>query len=142
MATLGSLRGASPLAMKTVMAVRLRAAAKIIAVLAKERASAFSTRIPGTIKVVGGTSGVWITAGGPKGADAPNAYPFEDGVRHPLFGMAGDGRPGDRAAPGKGHWYPQPHRPFLEDAAEEGAEACAVEFAKVFDDWAKSLGLS
>jgi hypothetical protein len=142
MSSLGALRGASPLAMKQIMAVRLRAAAEIIAVLARAKSAGFSTRIPASIKVIGGTSGVWITAGGPGGKDAPNAYPFETGARHPLFGLAGDGRPGDRAAPGKGHWYPQPKRPFLEEAALEGMEPCAAEFAKVLDDWAKQLDLA
>jgi hypothetical protein len=128
MATLGALRGASPLAMKQLMAVRLRAAAECIAILARAKAAGFSSRIPGTIKVIGGTGGVWITAGGPGGKDAPNAYPFETGARHPLFGNTK-------------HWYPQPKKPFLEEAAAEGADAAINEFAKVLDDWAKQLNL-
>jgi hypothetical protein len=129
MATLGSLRGASPLAMKQIMAVRLRAAAECIAVLARAKSAAFSTRIPASIKVIGGTGGVWIMAGGAGGKDAPNAYPFETGARHPLFGNTK-------------YWYPQPKRPFLEEAAAEGAEAAINEFAKVIDDWSDQLGLS
>ena len=139
--SLGSLRAASSPHLKAAQAKRLREAAEIIATAARGLSAKFSKRIPASIKIIGGVAGMWITAGGPDGSEAPNAYPFEDGVRHPLFGLAGDGRPGDRAQPGKGHWYPQPKRPFLEEAAEATAEEAAEAFSSVIDDWCKTLNL-
>jgi hypothetical protein len=141
--SLGALRAASTPQLKAAQAKRLREAAEIIANAARGISGKFSKRIPASIKIIGGTAGMWITAGGPDGKEAPNAYPFEDGVRHPLFGLAGDGRPGDRAHgdPKKGHWYPQPKRPFLEEAAEATAEEAAEAFSAVIDDWCKTLNL-
>lgn len=116
--------------LKKMMGPRLKAAAEVIAAVARAKATAIpSKRIPPSIRIMGGTSGVWITAGGPGGQEAPNAYPFEYGVRHPLFGNTK-------------HWYAQPHKPFLEEAADEAADKAAEEFAEVLIDWAKALDLA
>jgi hypothetical protein len=125
--SLGVLRAASSPALMRAKAARLREAAEIIAEAARGISATFSKRIPASIKIIGGASGMWITAGGPEGKIAPNAYPFEDGVRHPLFGM--------------NHWYPQPKRPFLEEAVTASADQAAEAFALVIDDWAKTLDL-
>jgi hypothetical protein len=116
--------------MKGAVAKRLRLAGAIVAAAAKARASAFSTRIPASIKLTGGTTGVFIVAGGDA---APNAYPFEYGKDHPVFAT------GDRST---WHWGKTPKRPFLEEAVDETADLAAEEFAQVVDDWAKMLGLS
>jgi hypothetical protein len=106
---------------------RLREAAEIIAEAARRISSRFSRRIPASVNVVTNTTGTYVMAGGP---DAPNAYPFdppEPPSRHPLYGN-------------RKHWYNQPYRPFLEEAAEEAADKAAEAYAKVIDDWAKELG--
>lgn len=63
---------------------RLKEAAEFVAVIARSNAAEFSTRVPGTVKVMGGRSGVIIRAGGPNG---PAAYTAETAARHPLFGL-------------------------------------------------------
>lgn len=126
--TLSALRGASTAAMKRAYAARLREAAEIIAIKAREISASFSKRIPTSIVVRGGTGGVWIEAGGPGGSIAPNAYPFETGARHPLFGDTK-------------HWYPQPKRPFLIEAGDAAIEQAAEAFSQVFDDWCEELDL-
>jgi hypothetical protein len=117
---------------------RLEAAAGIIAQKAREISGTFSRRIPGSVRVrtyaarggttvSGGTT--YVEAGGPT---APNAFPFDPPKppsRHPLFG--------DRE-----HWYNQPYRPFLEEAAEAAADKAAEEYAKVIDDWCEETGLT
>ncbi len=127
--TLAQLRSASTPAMKRAYALRLREAAEIIAIKARAISAGFSKRIPISIVVRGGTGRVWIEAGGPDGSIAPNAYPFETGARHPLFGS--------KTAP----WYPQPKRPFLIEAGEAAIEQAAEAFSQVFDDWCKELDL-
>jgi hypothetical protein len=102
---------------------RLKEAGVLIAGIARGNAS-FSTRIPASIRVGGGRSGVVVRAGSVK---APHAYAFELGKRHPLFGN-------------RGYWYPTAHIAFLEDAAESGAEAAAQIVAQVIDDWAAEYG--
>ena len=129
MSTLGALRAASTPAMKKAMAVRLREAAEIIATAVRVAAAETkSKRIPATVKIVGGTSGLWVTAGGTDGKEAPNAYAFEEGARHPLFGNTN-------------HWYAQRHVPFLEEGADASADKAAEAFALVIDDWQKTLDL-
>lgn len=55
-----------------------------------------------------------VSAGGP---DAPEAVMFEEPrARHPLFGN-------DK------YWYDQPHRPFLEEAAEAKADEAMQAYA-------------
>jgi hypothetical protein len=111
---------------------RLEAAAEIVATQAREISSKFSRRIPLSVRVktygnVNETT--YVEAGGP---EAPQAYPFDPVTppsRHPLLG--------DRE-----HWYDQPYRPFLEEAAEMAADKAAEEFAKVIDDWCDETGLT
>lgn len=129
-AQLANLRGLSSTAMKASVGKRLRVAGQVVAADAKGRASAFSSRIPGTVKVTGGTTMVYIVAGGEQ---APNAYPFEYGKDHPVYAT------GDRST---WHWGKTPKRPFLQEAADATAELVAEEFALVIDDWCKMLGLS
>lgn len=113
-------------AARAAEAARLRQAAQIIANAAKRNAAAFSRRIPPATSVGGGLSGkgVYVRTNGNK---ARNAAPFEFGERHPLFG--------DR-----NHWYATPHRPYMEDAAEQTLDRAAEAYAEVVDDWAQQLG--
>jgi hypothetical protein len=104
---------------------RLKEAGNLVAGIARGNAS-FSSRIPGSIRVGGGRSGVVVRAGSTK---APHAYAFELGKRHPLFGKTG---PGD--------WFPTAHIPFLENAAVAGFDAAAEIVAQVIDDWAAENG--
>jgi hypothetical protein len=108
---------------------RLEAAAEIVAEAARGISSKFSTRIPGSVRVVTVRGTTYIQAGG---ATAPNAAPFDPvkpPSRHPLFG--------DRE-----HWYNQPYRPFLEEAAESAIDKAVQEYAKVIDDWCEETGLT
>lgn len=107
---------------------RLREAAQVIADQAKENASGWSARIPPSITVSGGGTGVSILS------DAPSAYPNEvAGVRHPVFGGRGTRRP-------KAPWVLNQHRPFLAPAADQRGDEAAEKFSKVLDDWAKEHG--
>ena len=106
---------------------RLREAAEIIARQARQNAGGWSARIPPSIKVNGGSSGISISS------SSPPAYPNELGVRHPVFGGRGTRRPD---AP----WVTNKHRPFLAPAADEKIDEAAEAFSKVLDDWAKELG--
>ncbi len=112
-------------ALRLAEAKRLRQAAECIADAARVISARFSTRIPNSIRVTGGVSGVFITA---RGSEAPNAEPFETGRRHPLFGN-------------REHWYPQPKREFLEEAAAAAGEEAAEIFSEILDDWLKSLNM-
>lgn len=115
----------------------IAAAAALIADKAKEITAAMpSKKIPKTIiSYVRGGIG-YINAGGPGGRSAPNAYMFETpGARHPLFAH------GPRGTDGWRHWYDQPYRPFLEDAAEISGQAAADVYAEVaISIWAKETG--
>lgn len=122
---LKALRQVSDAKMTRSQGKRLREAAEIVAMKAREIASAFSTRIPLSVKITGGASRVYIRAGGPV---APNAYPFETGARHPLFGN-------------RNWWYPQPVHEFMEDAYVMTQNDVADAFALVIDDWCKELNL-
>lgn len=136
MATLGALRAASTPEMKRAMAKRLREAAEVIAEAVRVAGARCgkngSKRIPPSVKLIGGTSGIWVTAGGEA---APNAYPFEVGSRHPVFGRIKAN--GDRV------WAkePMPHIPFLEEGAAAAIDKAAEAFGLVFDDWQKTLDL-
>jgi hypothetical protein len=122
-ATSKALKSAGSGAAAGDLGKRLKEAGELVAVIARQKA-AFSSRIPGSIKVTGGRSGVSIAAGSAK---APHAEAFELGKKHPLFGN-------------RGYWYPTAHIPFLEDAADEGADGAAVIVARVVDDWAREYG--
>lgn len=129
-AQLANLRGLSSAAIKGAVGKRLRAAGQIVAEAAKSISGGFSQRIPASIKVTGGTTEVWLVAGGDS---APNAAPFEDGSMHPVFAT------GNRST---WHWARQPKRPFMDEAATQTADLAAEEFALVVDDWCTMLGLS
>jgi hypothetical protein len=122
-ATSRALKSAGSGAAAGDLGKRLKEAGDFVAAIARRKAS-FSSRIPGSIKVRGGRTGVSIVAGSAK---APHAEAFELGKRHPLFGN-------------RQHWYPTAHIPFLEDAADEGADGAAVIVARVVDDWAREYG--
>lgn len=96
--------------------------ANVIAREAKRISGRFSRRIPGTIHVEKSFDGtVSVVAGGPA---APNAIMFETlGARHPLFAH------GPRGTDGWRHWYTQPYRPFLEEAAQRAAQDACNKFA-------------
>jgi len=111
--------------MKQEETERLKEAAEVVAEAARTIAAAFSRRIPPATRVKGGITGVRVET---DRHEAPNAWPFETGAFHPLFG--------DRD-----HWYQQEHRPYMSEAADMKAEEAAERFAEVLDDWAKDLGL-
>ena len=107
---------------------RLREAAQVIADQAKANAAGWSARVPESIHISGGASGVSILSG------APPSYPNEiAGVRHPVFGGRGTRRP-------KAPWVTNQHRPFLAPAADEKIDEAAEKFAQVIDDWAHDRG--
>lgn len=115
----------------------LKRAAELIKEAAKGTAGAIpSKKIPPTIiaYVRGGIG--YVNAGGPGGKTAPNAYMFEElGARHPLFAHGPKGTDGWR------HWYDQPYRPFLEEAAEAvGDKAAEVYADTAIAIWAKESG--
>ena len=113
-------------AMKAIVKRRTREAAELIASAARARSS-FSTRIPASVRVtmLKGDEAALIVAGGPQ---APNAYPFEEGKDHPLFGN-------------RNFWYPTPKRPFMTEASELAANEAAMVMARVIDDAVNVLGL-
>jgi hypothetical protein len=133
--TLGSdirkLASLSTPAMRQAERGRLKDAAEVIAAQARANA-AWSKRIPAATRVGGG-----LTAGGvyvrTPGKYARNAAPFEFGKRHPLFARVGSKRY-------SGEWYPTPHRPYMEDAAEQALDRAAEKYAEIVDDWAHQLG--
>jgi len=111
--------------LKALVKKRTREAAEVIASVARAKSS-FSTRIPKSIHVtmLKGDEAALIIAGG---SEAPNAYPFEDGKDHPLFGN-------------RGFWYPTPKRPFMTEASITGANEAAEVLASVIDDARQVLG--
>jgi hypothetical protein len=116
---------ASSGALKSLAKQRTKEAAEVIANAARIRSSKFSRRIPASVKVIPTLWGAYITAGGDV---APNAYPFETGANHPLWGN-------------RHHWYAQPKKPFLEEAADAAAKAAADIMSEVIDDWCDVLDL-
>lgn len=108
---------------------RLKAGAKVIRDQAAVNASAFSRRIPVSMTINSDDSeDVHIEQ---HREIAPNGYPFEYGVWHPL------NRP--KYAP-RSHWYKQPYRPFIETAIRTKLDEAVDVYAKVVDDWCVSLG--
>jgi hypothetical protein len=116
-------RALSSAVMKRQVGARLKAAGEVIAVAARTISGSFSKRIPGTVKIIGGTTEVYVQAGGD---EAPNAKPFEDGSYHPVFAT------GPRSG---WTWRKQPKKPFLEEAAAAAGDAAAEAFSAVLDDW-------
>jgi len=105
----------------------MKHAGDIVAEAAKGYAS-WSTRIPSTLKVVGGgnkqgtsITAVSVKAGGP---NAPHAAAYEgtkgDVFRHPVYGNMGN-------------WVDQDARPYLARAANEKADIIAEQVATVVD---------
>ena len=129
---LRTARKLSSPAVKRAEAKRLREAAEIIANAVRAEAARFSDRIPESIRVTGGTSRIYIVAGGP---EAPSAYPNETGARHPLFAV------GPRGTGRWKYWYQMERRPFLEEGASMGSGPAADAFAEVINDWLNSLGI-
>jgi hypothetical protein len=115
--------------MKRAVAKRLREAAEVIATAAREISATIGSRIPATIKIAGGTTGLFIVAGGEA---APNAAPFENGSWHPVYAR------GPRSG---WAWRRQPKKPFLEEAYAVSGEEAAEAFASVIDDWCAELDI-
>jgi hypothetical protein len=118
---------------KVVMSKALVDVAPEVVEKAKSLAS-FSTKIPGSIKVVPLDVGVMITAGGEA---APDADVFENkgkpgNFRHPLFGN-------------KGYWYSQKAHPFLAPAlvasVSQVEEAISTAMDTLLDEIADSTDL-
>jgi hypothetical protein len=103
------------------LGLRLREAGEFVAAIARSNAGGWSQQIPPSIKVMGGTSGIYIRCA------APPAYPNEvAGVRHPVFGHD--------------PWVTNVNRPFLAPAGDEGADGAAEIVARVISDWAREYG--
>lgn len=117
--------------------VGLRKAAAIIAGATRIAATDMpSKKIPPTIKWYIRAGVAYVQAGGVGGQMAPNAYMFETlGARHPLFAH------GPRGTDGWKHWYDQPYRPFMEEAAEASADAAAEAYGDAaIAIWARESG--
>ena len=76
--------------------------AEIVAKEAKRIASSFSRRTAAATRASSDSIGIKVET---DSSEAPMARPFQDGLRHPLFG--------DRE-----HWYPQPYHPYMSLAWE------------------------
>lgn len=126
-AQLAEYRRQSSAAMKRQVAKRLREAAGAIADAARKISGEFSRRTAASVKVTGGTTQVYIVAGGDS---APMAAPFENGSFHPVFAH------GPRSS---WNWARQPKKPFLEEAAAEAGDDAAEAFSAVLDDWIADL---
>jgi len=100
--------------------IDLRAAADVVADGARELAD-WSRKIPASIGVRVDGNVATISA------NAPNAYPAEFRVRHPLFG--------DRE-----HWYGPPGEPFLAPALDARIDDAMRTYANHVDRYAKKLG--
>ena len=100
-----------------------RAAAQVIADRAKVLAAAWSVQIPPRIDV--SVSGNVATIS----CDAPPAYPNEvEGVRHPVFGRHTE------------RWVTNEHRPFLDPAADAGADEAMARYAQKVDAMCRAAG--
>lgn len=114
---------------------RTEEACEIVAEAVRAAAGKFSHKIPGSVVVKGDEDGYYIRAGGPL---APNAYPFDPPDNPPVYHPNRARKGSNRYEHSK--WYPQPYRPFLEEAAEASASKATEAFANVINDWAKRLG--
>lgn len=107
--------------------IRMRAAAVIVARRAQLLAGAWSVKIPPSIKVSVKASSAEISS------QVGPSYPNEvEGVRHPVFGPT--------AKNPDPPWVTNEHRPFLEPAAEQTADAVAAEVGRSIDDLCHDLG--
>jgi hypothetical protein len=116
---------ASSGALKSLAKARTKEAAEAIALAARANSAKFSRRIPASVKVIPTQWGCYIIAGGDA---APNAYPFETAANHPLWGN-------------RHHWYKQPLRPFLIEAADAASTKAANIMSEIIDDWCDVLDL-
>jgi hypothetical protein len=115
----------------------MRAATAHIAQVIKAVASAMpSKKIPPTVVSYVRRGIGYVSAGGPGGRVAPNAYMFETpGARHPYFAPVGSYRYLHEP------WYTQPYRPFMETGAEIAHDDAAEILAEVWGyAFAESLG--
>lgn len=115
----------------------MRAATAYIADVIKAVAAAMpSKKIPPTVVSYVRTNIGYVSAGGPGGRTAPNAYMFETpGARHPFFAHVGTWRYQH------GPWYTQPYRPFMETGAAIAHDDAAEILAEVWGyPFAASLG--
>jgi hypothetical protein len=113
---------------------RLRRAGQAIAGEAQRNAS-WSSRIPGTVRVVtsfrANREGVTVRAGGNA---APHARPYEgitargDSFRHPVYG--------------NDWWVASPTRPFLLPAVQAKQAEADTEVRATLDDAATKLGFN
>lgn len=126
-AQLAEYRRQSSAVMKRQVGKRLREAAQVIADAARKISGEFSRRTAASVKITGGTTQVYVVAGGDA---APMAAPFENGSYHPVFAH------GPRRS---WTWVKQPERPFLEEAAAEAGDQAAEAFSAVLDDWIADL---
>ncbi len=111
------------------MGKRLKEAGDLVAKDARRRA-AWSSRIPATIKVTGGSTSVSVKAGGPT---APHAEPYQGPsgraqFRHPVYGRR------------RQKWAVQVTRPYLRAALEANASQVGEIVAKVIDDFTADAG--
>lgn len=96
----------------------LRAASKVVADAVKKFAAARTPRTADATHVVGDDLVSAGSPGGQWGWEPITAWMFQTGAAHPLFGN-------------KGHWYNQPHYPFLDLAAEASATDAANAYADI-----------
>jgi len=108
---------------------RRQNAAKIIRDKAARNAAPFSRRIPVGTQVT--THGVPGTVAVETFKEiAPNGYPFEYGVWHPMFGHMHE------------RWFKQPTRPYLGSAIRSEIDDAMDEWANVIDDWCAKKGFT
>lgn len=95
------------------------AAARVIAVYLRKFAGAITKQTADAVNISDEGDVTSVNAGrpaGPWGWTPIQAWMFETGAAHPLFGD-------------KGHWYNQPHRPFLDATVAAGADGAAQAYA-------------
>lgn len=115
----------------------MRAATAIVADAIRTVAAAMpSKKIPPTVAHYVRNGIGYVSAGGPGGRVAPNAYMFETpGARHPFFAPVGSWMYLH------GPWYTQPYRPFMEEGAAIAHDDAAEALAQVWGyPFAESLG--
>lgn len=114
----------------------LIAAAELVAKAVAARAATFSTEIPKAVRVKPWGDQVFVyvgSRGGQWGWTPIHAWMFEEPhsgsiPKHPLFAH------GPRGTDGWEHWYYQPYRPFMEEAAAASADAAMRVYARIAID--------